>query len=114
MSPTVELVYDKDCPNVAAARANLRRAFAEVGIPARWTEWEQSRRETPARLRGFGSPTVLVEGHDVVGAHPVEGLVACRLYDTADRRSGVPPVGLIARALSEAQNQIASNCRPLP
>ena len=60
MTLKVELVYDKDCPNVAEARHNLLRAFAEAGTPARWTEWDQSRPETPARLRGFGSPTVLV------------------------------------------------------
>lgn len=109
MSPTVELVYDKDCPNVAAARANLLRAFAEVGMPARWTEWEQSSPEAPARLRGFGSPTVLVEGHDVAGAQPVEGLAACRLYDAADGRRGVPPVKQIASALARAMERSAAN-----
>jgi len=83
----VELVYDKDCPNVAATRTNLLRAFAEAGVSAKWTEWEASCPETPARLRGFGSPTVLVEGMDVAGAQPVEGLTSCRLYE----RRGVPP-----------------------
>jgi mercuric ion transport protein len=84
----VELVYDKDCPNVAATRTNLLRAFAEGGVSAKWTEWEASCPETPARPRGFGSPTVLVEGMDVAGAQPVEGLTSCRLYE----RRGVPPV----------------------
>ena len=106
---TVELVYNKDCPNLAATRTNLLRAFAEAGMPARWTEWEQSSPEAPARLRGFGSPTVLVEGRDVAAAQPVEGLAACRLYDAADGRRGVPPVGLIARALSGAQERTVSN-----
>jgi hypothetical protein len=83
MSLTVELVYDKDCPHVAATRATLRRAFEAAGVPAKWTEWEQSSSDTPAHLRGFGSPTVLVEGHDVAGAQPVEGLACCRLYAIA-------------------------------
>jgi hypothetical protein len=44
--------------------------------------------ETPARLRGFGSPTVLVEGMDVAGAQPVEGLPSCRsTSDAASPRS---------------------------
>ena len=30
---TVELLYEKECPNVAAARANLDRAFALAGLP---------------------------------------------------------------------------------
>ena len=29
---TVELIYDNDCPNVDDAKAQLRRAFAEVGL----------------------------------------------------------------------------------
>jgi len=102
MSLAVELVYERDCPNVAAARANLLRAFAEAGVPAMWTEWEQSSSETPAGLRGFGSPTVLVEGNDVAGAQPVEGLAFCRLYDGDDDRRGAPPVKLIAGALARA------------
>src|SRR5437016_7518768 len=109
MSLTVELVYDKDCPHVAATRANLLRAFEAAGVPAMWTEWEQSSPEAPGHLRGFASPTVLVEGHDVGGAQPVEGLACCRLYETEDGRCGVPPVGPIATALSNAKDGTTSN-----
>jgi len=109
MSLTVELVYDKDCPHVAAARANLLRAFEAAGVPAMWTEWEQSSPEAPGQLRGFGSPTVLVEGSDVAGAQPVEGLACCRLYEREDGRGGVPPVGLIAGALSHAKERTIAN-----
>ena len=109
MTFTVELVYDKDCPHVGAARANLLRAFEAAGVPAKWAEWEQSSADTPAHLRGFGSPTVLVEGHDVAGAQPVEGLACCRLYETDDGRGGVPPVGLIAGALSRTKERIIPN-----
>ncbi len=38
---SVELIYDHDCPNVPKARAQLLRAFADVGIPPRWSEWER-------------------------------------------------------------------------
>jgi hypothetical protein len=92
---TVELVYDNDCPNVAAARANLSRAFAMVGLPARWTEWEASSSSTPARLCGYGSPAVLVNGRDATGAEPVDG-ASCRL-------TGAPSPELIARALLAAR-----------
>ena len=105
---TVELVYDRDCPNVAAARANLLRAFEEAGVPAKWTEWDRSSSGTPARLRGFGSPTVLVGGSDVAGVQPVERLAWCRLYETEDGRGGVPPIGLIAGALSHAKGAISN------
>ena len=64
----VELIYDADCPNATAARSLLIRAFAKTGTSARWREWERSARNTPARARAFGSPTVLIDGRDVAGA----------------------------------------------
>ena len=56
MSLTVELVYDKDCPHVAATRANLLRAFEAAGVPAMWTEWEQSSPEAPGHLPASDHP----------------------------------------------------------
>jgi hypothetical protein len=34
--PKVELIYDDDCPNVEAARQQLRRAFQELGQSPAW------------------------------------------------------------------------------
>lgn len=102
MSLTVELIYDKDCPNVAETRHNLLHAFAAVGLPPRWTERETSSPETPSHLRGFGSPTMLVNGRDVAGAEPADAS-SCRVYEVGSgRRGGVPPADMIARALAAA------------
>lgn len=37
--PTVELIYDRDCPNIPQARENLLRAFGQVHLTPRWREW---------------------------------------------------------------------------
>src|SRR2546427_1723540 len=101
---TVELVYNEDCPNAEEARINLRRAFAEAGLAAQWTEWEASSDATPTRLRRYGSPTVLVNGRDVARAAPGEAS-SCRVYEAAGTRSGVPPAEFIVRALLAAREQ---------
>lgn len=99
---SVEFIYDRDCPNVAAARANLMQAFAQAGTPARWKEWECSSPDTPEYARQFGSPAVLVNKTDIAGHSPNAGS-ACRIYSTDEgRKSGVPPADLIARALKTA------------
>ncbi len=98
----VELIYDEECPNVAEARTNLRRALAQVGLPARWVEWNSSSPEAPAHTKGFGSPAVLVNGDDVAGAAPFEA-ACCRVYDVAGIRRGAPPCELIVRALTTAK-----------
>lgn len=100
---TVELIYDSDCPNAAEARAQLMRAFAEAGIAPRWTEWDRGDPASPAHVRGYGSPTILVNGKDVAGVEPSEGVSCCRLYpDESGTFSGVPSIETIASALKEA------------
>ena len=100
---TVELVYDAGCPNVAEARGNILRAFGLANLPPAWTEWEQSGTDAPGRVRGFGSPTVLVNGRDVAGAEPARDLACCRLYQTSDQQyRGAPSADLIFTALHDA------------
>ncbi|MBI3665385.1 MAG: hypothetical protein HY236_04045 [Acidobacteria bacterium] len=101
---TVKLVYDKDCPNASQSRANLARALAASSLEPRWIEWERSAPGAPGHVRGFPSPTVLVNGRDVAGFQPAGGLASCRIYRSADGRlTGVPPVEIIARALVQAR-----------
>lgn len=76
----VELIYDTDCPNISHAREALLKAFIEVGLLPSWTEWARESRESPAYVRGYGSPTILVDGRDVASAEPGNGGSSCRLY----------------------------------
>lgn len=98
---SVELIYDLDCPNVGAARANLVKALAASGLEARWTEWDRSAPDSPAYVKGYGSPTILVDGKDVAGLLATDGNASCRLYrNAAGQFVGMPPVEQIAVALS--------------
>jgi mercuric ion transport protein len=105
--PEVELVYDADCPNPALARAQLLRALVKAGLVARWREWLADDADAPPHVRGYGSPTVLVDGRDVAGAVPVEGMRSCRVYDgAADGPRGAPSVELIVAALLRSQDAV--------
>jgi hypothetical protein len=86
---TIELVYFDGCPNAERAREDLRAALGSES----WTEWNLSSPETPERFRGHGSPTVLVDGHDVTGEADGNAAMACR----AD---GAPSEEIIRKALS--------------
>jgi len=105
---TVELIYDKDCPNVAEARAELMRAFSEAGIAARWAEWDRGDPASPPHARNYGSPTVLVDGRDVAGAPTAESISCCRLYNGTDGGfRGAPAAAIIAEALKSADRKEA-------
>lgn len=99
--PNVELVWDHDCPHVAEARANLCAAFAALGIPARWSEWDRADPAAPPHARSFGSPAILIDGRDVAGLQPQEE-ACCRVYDASGRIAPAPPVEVIASALRAA------------
>lgn len=94
---TVELLYFPDCPNVPAAREQLRRAFEAIGAPPKWNEIDVSSDAAPAHTRGYGSPSILVDGKDVTGA-TLGGGSSCRIYAGSDVR-GVPPLDAIVVAL---------------
>lgn len=100
----VEFIYDADCPNVALARRRLIRAFASLGIAPQWQEWDRGATGSPAHVRGFASPTLLVDGRDVAPGTALAGSGACRVYtDESGRLSGVPALENITAALSIAE-----------
>ncbi len=95
----VELIWQRDCPNVTAARQNLMRAFSVAGVPARWREWCVDETGCPEYARAFGSPSILVNGVDVAG-HPAGNGQSCRLYHAADGALlGAPSADVIAASL---------------
>lgn len=105
--PTVELVYDRDCPNLAEARAQLVRAFGRAKVKAHWKEWCAADPESPEHVRGYGSPTILVNGRDIAGTED-NGGPCCRLYAQADgSMQGVPSIEAIAKALDASDTRNA-------
>lgn len=102
----VVLLYQPACPNVPGARANLMRAFSKASVPASWRELDLGGADTPRAWRGFGSPTILVDGKDVGGGEPQEG-ATCRLYEDGGRTAGAPSVEAIAASLIAAPPTVA-------
>lgn len=103
-NPQIELVYDRECPNVERARTAIRTALAALDITGDWKEWERGVETTPAELRKLGSPTVLVNGKDVGsddgGIAPADAN-SCRVYRSEDgRTAGAPSAEVIARAIA--------------
>jgi hypothetical protein len=104
--PRVEFLFAPDCPNVPAARAQLRAAFAATGLEPGWSEVDVTAPDTPAELRVCVSPTIRVNGRDVAPATPAAGAVmaaagdgkTCRLYPGSEVR-GAPSVASSVAAL---------------
>lgn len=108
-SLVLELVYDRDCPNVPSARAMITAALLEVGAEPKWREWDRAGGDTPLALRAFGSPTVLVNGQDVsctADETTRADANACRVYrGEGGAFTGAPSTGMIVSAINRAAMQ---------
>jgi len=108
----VVLLYDPDCPNVSACRSKLREAFAAVGQTPCWREVDRTAKDTPCKYKGFGSPTILVDGHDLGNEKPTNEGASCRLYRNEEGAyERTPSVASIARILRETRPP-APNTKP--
>lgn len=101
----LDLVYDRDCPNVESARGMIAAALLEVGAERSWREWDRAGGDTPLALRAFGSPTVLVNGQDVSCAADETTRAdanACRVYrGDGGTFTGAPSSKLIVAAIKQ-------------
>jgi hypothetical protein len=96
----VQLLTFPGCPNADPARAVLHRVLAACGLSPDFEETDIATGDVPEALRGWGSPTILVDGQDVTGAQASGTGSACRLYfGSGTENRGVPPEGLIQAAL---------------
>lgn len=95
-APLIQFLSFDGCPLADAARAALERALEMCGLSAgQYEAIDILDPQTPEGLARWGSPTILVHGHDVSGHAQGDG-VGCRLYDTKDQ---VPSAETIALAI---------------
>ncbi len=97
---TIELIYDKHCPNVGLARTRLLKALSGMKLLPKWKEWESNDPDAPTYAKEYGSPTILINHQDVTENDPGNG-DSCRIYNDADGKiEGAPSIQAIAAALS--------------
>lgn len=99
----VEIIYEKDCPNVESTRSHLLQAFSRAKVKPHWQEWEINDIAAPDYVRQYGSPTVLVNHKDIDESGSSKNPAQCRLYKQSDSSiSGVPPIDKIVNAMQKS------------
>jgi hypothetical protein len=97
----MEFLDMKDsCTNTPRLRASLDEAMQELGwtVPVLWLDVNELSRAGDLRV-GYGSPTILVDGHDLFAAsQPATCDPSCRLYS-----GGLPTVADIVRNLKKVE-----------
>lgn len=78
----IQFLYTSGCPYNDLARSALSEVLEEEGIRGYVEEISVPDEEEARRLRYPGSPTILVEGMDIISRAGAPG-IGCRVYETA-------------------------------
>jgi hypothetical protein len=105
----VELLWWEGCPSHPAALEQLRQVLRDEGADPAAVELREVKSDEQAREeRFFGSPTIRIDGADVVP--PQEGQpvgLACRVYRRRDGRpSPTPDPADLRDAVREAVREV--------
>jgi len=99
----IQLLTIPGCPNAALARELLRHVLESSRVPAEIEEVDMAAPGTPEALRGWGSPTILIDGVDIEGAE-APAASGCRLYQgPGGSLSGTPPEAILRAAVTRAR-----------
>jgi hypothetical protein len=112
--PTVVVVAVEGCPGAVRVRERLAAASARTGVAPVVREYVVATEDQALALGMRGSPTVLVDGVDVVGAGGPTGSLSCRLYDTGSGTDRAPSVDALADALVRAVDPAPPRHPPHP
>jgi hypothetical protein len=89
---TVELLWWEGCPSYPEALAELQRILVEEGVEAEVERVEIEDDEQARRERFPGSPTIRIDGEDIVPPGEGDPLgLTCRVYRTRDGRISPVP-----------------------
>lgn len=103
----VRFLYSEDCPSHEEALQRLQSVLQEEGVQAdleivRVDTFEQAEKE-----RFQGSPTIMIEGHDICPTGNSHYAPACRAYVLEDGRvSPLPSVAMIRKAILAAKENL--------
>jgi copper chaperone CopZ len=101
----IQLIHFQGCPNIEAARSALREALAAEKLDLPVEEIDVEDPSAPAWSRGWGSPTILIDGDDVAGQRPTDA-ASCRIY-----AGGAPAADTIRRRLAAANGRASNGPR---
>lgn len=108
MMMKIELIYDVDCPNIASARKILETAISHLCLETEWIEWDRASSKSPPYVLEYGSPTILVDGKDIV-PQLASSSNSCRIYrDSSGVMIKAPPLENLIEALKSSGTDLRS------
>jgi hypothetical protein len=92
-TPEIELLWWEGCPSTDRALSELRDALAELDLAGAYVRTTEIRTDDDADAARFvGSPTILIDGADLVPGDPDDVIgLSCRVYRRRDGKISPTP-----------------------
>ena len=100
----IEILYVADCPHFAPALNLVEQALQAEGVSAEIETQEIADLTGAAAVRFTGSPTIRINGRDVVEREPSNeaAFVGCRLYSET---GGIPSLESVRHAVRTGRGE---------
>lgn len=106
----IRFLYSEDCPSHEEALQRLRDVLGEEGIAADVEIVPIDTFEEAEREHFPGSPTIMIDDHDICPTQSSHYAPSCRAYVLEDGRiSPLPSVDMIRRAVNAAKENLKSD-----
>lgn len=106
----VRFLYSEDCPSHDEALRRLRNGLAEENVAAEIEIVRVNTLEEAVRERYPGSPTIIIDGHDICPTQSSHYAPTCRAYVLEDGRiSPLPSISMIRKAIHAAKENLKRN-----
>jgi hypothetical protein len=100
----IRFLYSEECPSHSEALQRLRKSMEAEGIRAHVEILRVETDEDAHKLKYVGSPTIIVNGHDIAPPETHHYAVTCRAYRVEGGRiSPLPSEPMIRKALRKAK-----------
>jgi hypothetical protein len=99
----IEILYFDGCPNHDLADQRVREVLSELGVQAELILVNVKDEDTAQEVEFPGSPTIRVNGVDVVpGTNGEPFSMRCRVYPTSSGLDGAPDKNAIRAAIERS------------
>lgn len=104
----IQFLYFSGCPSYREGLESLKQTLRQLGLKENFEMVNIETDEMAKEYRFFGSPTIRINGEDIdpkARGAKITGYKGCRIYQTEEGIKGAPTIGMIKKALKEAQAQ---------
>lgn len=97
----IELLHITECPSWTTCLRSLKHALIDLDIDLEINVRRLDSFGPEGSVQFHGSPTILVDGHDIFPVDDYDGALSCRVYRTPEGLRGMPSQGQITEQLSK-------------